>query len=1084
MRRWLFWIVAALSMKAGLWAAQAEERPLLQLDAGGHMAKIEKIAFTPDGKQLVSASDDKVIRVWDVATGKTLRTIRGEIAPGDTGKVFAIALSPDGKWLAAGGFLGTGETQDAIRLYDFASGELKVLLKGHDDVVHVLAFSPDGRRLISGSSDKTAILWDMSPVTAPGAAAKAAPAILHPLHRLKAHTAHVNAAGFTADGARAVTGADDNDLRLWRVADGKEIAALKGHANRVRSLAVTRDGTIASGDDSGEIRLWNGRTGAFLRTLARQGRAATSLSFSPDGKTLLSGTGTTGAGGNECHAWDVATSRERVTYREHGNIVIATAISADGRWAATGGGNNHEIHIWDLKTGKRRAGPDGASLTLGGTGKPIWAAGFSADSKAIGWGNTWTGLAALGTNPLEFALALPFGSEGLGTPQPLGETAAKGFRRVVAEQDGWSLSHRKGGAYGLDAILDIKQAGRVAASVERSTTDGNRHISYSFTPDGQTIISGGSWGVITAYDRAGKKLGDFVGHEGDVWAVALSPDGKYLVSGSDDQTVRLWDIKTRALLATLFRGSDGEWVIWTPEGFFAGSEKGAERVGWHINQGPDKEARYVTGAQLRKVFFRPDLVAEKIKGDPNGKVSDAAAKINIKELLRRSIAPIIEILSPSSEIKSDDATVQIRIKVTDQGGGIGRIYFRLNGQERAGGLSAALLDAKGEQNAVFDLAEPANVIEALAETRDGAVTSLPAKISAAVDERALKGAPNLFVLAIGVNAYHDVSKKLTYAVSDAGALSEVFQEAGATFYRKPPEAIILKDDEATSERIEKAFAALAAKMKAIDVFVLFLAGHGKTVDANYYFLPAAIGNFAPGTIVKQGIGPEQWRRWFALIPAVKSLWVLDTCESGSAAAMFRGAGEFESAWQRMKDATGRTIVAASGAQELASEGYRGFGLLTYAAIESLIEGDAANKGEIDLLSMMRHVDQRVPVLSRELKACQPKLRAASDYCQRPVVDYGGRNYPLLPAFPKARQWLERQPEPGVLAAIPGKPTHFLLAEAEIYRSRSRGAESEIVARLPRGRTVAVIEVSGGIAYVARDGKALGYVDETKLAPLD
>src|SRR5262249_44002969 len=207
-------------------------------------------------------------------------------------------------------------------------------------------------------------------------------------------------------------------------------------------------------------------------------------------------------------------------------------------------------------------------------------------------------------------------------------------------------------------------------------------------------------------------------------------------------------------------------------------------------------------------------------------------------------APIIEILSPGGEIKSDDTTVQIRIKVTDQGGGIGRIYFRLNGQERAGGLSGALLDAKGEQNASFDLAETANVIEALAETRDGAGPSLPAQISVAVNERGLKGAPNLFVLAIGVNAYHDVSKKLTYAASDATALSEVFKEAGANFYRKPPESIILKDDEATPERIEKAFAALAAKMKAIDVFVLFLAGHGKTVDANYYFLPAAIGNFA------------------------------------------------------------------------------------------------------------------------------------------------------------------------------------------------------------------------------------------------
>lgn len=100
---------------------------LLQLDTGGHMAKIQDIVFTPDGKFLVSASDDKVIRVWDLATGKTVRTIRGEAEPGHAGTIHAIALSPDGKFLAAAGFMATFNGTNyvevgAIRLYDFASG--------------------------------------------------------------------------------------------------------------------------------------------------------------------------------------------------------------------------------------------------------------------------------------------------------------------------------------------------------------------------------------------------------------------------------------------------------------------------------------------------------------------------------------------------------------------------------------------------------------------------------------------------------------------------------------------------------------------------------------------------------------------------------------------------------------------------------------------------------------------------------------------------------------------------------------------------------------------------------------------------
>ncbi|MGB8736265.1 MAG: PDZ domain-containing protein, partial [Rhodomicrobium sp.] len=241
----------------------AADAPLPMLDTGGHMAKIQSIAFTPDGRQLVSASEDKTIRVWDLASGKTVRTIRGESAPGDAGKVYAMALSPDGKWLAVGGwFDGPGDEQDAIRLYEFASSKLVALLKGHADVVQGLAFSPDGSRLISGSQDETAILWD----TGIRAGARGTEPKL--LHRLEGHKDFIYAVGFSPEGSRAVTGSFDHDLRLWRVADGKEIAHMPGHGDKVRSLAVAPDGAIASGDISGEIRLWDGKTGAFRRMLA------------------------------------------------------------------------------------------------------------------------------------------------------------------------------------------------------------------------------------------------------------------------------------------------------------------------------------------------------------------------------------------------------------------------------------------------------------------------------------------------------------------------------------------------------------------------------------------------------------------------------------------------------------------------------------------------------------------------------------------------------------------------------------------------------------------------------------------------
>ena len=95
------------------------------------------------------------------------------------------------------------------------------------------------------------------------------------------------------------------------------------------------------------------------------------------------------------------------------------------------------------------------------------------------------------------------------------------------------LTHRKGGDYGYhEATLDLKKDGQTQVSIERGSTTNYRHLSYSFAPDGQTIISGAGNGGLTSYDLKGQRIGDFVGHESDIWAVTPSPDGRMLVSGS------------------------------------------------------------------------------------------------------------------------------------------------------------------------------------------------------------------------------------------------------------------------------------------------------------------------------------------------------------------------------------------------------------------------------------------------------------------------------------------------------------------------------------------------------------------------
>ncbi|MCP4660142.1 MAG: WD40 repeat domain-containing protein, partial [bacterium] len=205
------------------------DEPILVIDSGGHTAVITDVVFTRDGRQLVSAGKDKVVRVWDIENGAVVRTIRGEIGPGPEGKIYAAALSPDERVLAVGGWLAGGPSQSrAVRLHDFRTGQVLGLLEGHENVILDLAFSPDGRTLASGSADDTVRLWDVT-------AKKSR-------HVLPGHTDDVYAIALSPDGERLASGSYDHTVRLWDVASGELLRELTDHEDKVRAASFSPDG--------------------------------------------------------------------------------------------------------------------------------------------------------------------------------------------------------------------------------------------------------------------------------------------------------------------------------------------------------------------------------------------------------------------------------------------------------------------------------------------------------------------------------------------------------------------------------------------------------------------------------------------------------------------------------------------------------------------------------------------------------------------------------------------------------------------------------------------------------------------------
>jgi len=868
--------------------------PQLMLDSGGHMTLINDIVFTADGKQLVSASDDKTIRVWDLATGKTARFIRGEVAPGSPGKVFAMALSPDGKWLAAGGWMwntGPGSGHH-IRLYDFASGKLVALLVGHTDVVLGLAFSPDSKYLISGSGDHNAIIWDVATRSLK--------------HRLEGHTDAIYAVGFTPDNARAVTGSFDLALRLWSVADGSELAHMIGHETKIRSLAVAPDGNIASGDQSGKIWLWDGKTGAYIKILAQQAAEVGSLVFSPDGKSLLTGVGFQGPG-TECHVFDAVTGEDRLVYDKHNNIVGGTAISPDGRWAATAGGNNHEIRIWDLKTGDPRLRDDGEPLILRGNGQPSWAAGFSEDGRRIAWGSTWKTHTSLATNPLEHALTLPIGGQALGHPTELTENEAAQFRRAEATRGNLSLILRRGNGEESGANLDLTEDDHLVASLRRGSTDGFGHSSYTFTPDGKAIVSGGGNGVLLAYDLDGNKLGEFVGHTGEVMAVTTSPDGRYLVSGGADQTVRLWNLKTRELIVTMSYGTDGEWVMWTPQGYYTGSPGGGELVGWQINQGPAKEAQYVRGRQLRGKLLRPDIVERAIVlASAEAALQEAGLEnVSIETLLTQT-PPVVLAKAWETEAVGGRGLVIVATESNALPVTATKITVSDGTQETAVKLRQTELPAGGREPEAGATLRAFEVPLFKGENRvrivavNAAGESEPVEVTITHNgEGALDKRGTLWVLAVGTDKYPgaarmvdpETGKAFAYrTLRFAGADAKAFAEAAVTemqsSHTKTDVTVLVNDGgdgEPTRANILAALERIRASSAETDTIVVLLAGHGENwKGGRYHLLPT---DFKRTSMDEVGDNVIDWKD--DVQPAIagakgRKILFLDACYSGNA----------------------------------------------------------------------------------------------------------------------------------------------------------------------------------------------------------
>jgi WD40 repeat protein len=287
--------------------------------------------------------------------------------------------------------------------------------------------------------------------------------------------------------AAAGTAGKDYTIRLWDVATGQERATLQGHTEAVCSVAYSPDGkTLASGSGDGTIRLWDVATGQGRATLQGHPKAVCSVAYSPDGRTLASG-----STDHTIRLWDAATGQERATLTGHEHEVSSVAYSPDGETLASGSYDG-TIRLWDVATGQERATlrvHTPAALTLRGHTSAVHSVSYSADGTTLASGS-W--------------------------PAPVG------LWDVATGQERAALT---GHERSVNSVVDIPAV-----------------CSVAYSPDGKTLASGDAGGRIKLWDVATGNERASLKHPSQVNSVAFSPDGKTLASGSTDSTIKLWDL--------------------------------------------------------------------------------------------------------------------------------------------------------------------------------------------------------------------------------------------------------------------------------------------------------------------------------------------------------------------------------------------------------------------------------------------------------------------------------------------------------------------------------------------------------------
>ncbi len=915
-----------------------KDRPILTLEAQGHTDTIEKVFFTPKGDRVITIGRDTAVRIWNPATNDCVQTIRFPSGPGAEGSLQAAAISRTGKQLAvAGRPVGTLGKGARVPIYIISpeTGAQIAKLDLAPSPVLSMHFSQDGKWLGVGCENGAIQVIDVAAKRSyPAPALSDTPAAVlevkyNPNPKFK---------------LLATLGAD-RYVQIWNFANVAQHKDFAIRGARPSTLAWSTDGrTLAVGTTTGEIMLGTSE-GQLIKTLPAiryNGKpvAINQLQYLPDNNDIAVCGLASGVGG-----WagvvNAETGAVRTSFKQHTNTVFSVDVSPDGAQVVSSGGNQHESFVWAADTGS-------VLHRFVGTGKGVWALGWSKDGKSLAWGNSNVA-GENGEKPLQFTFRLD--EFGVGdTPDP------SKYVQAHETDDRVKVTRIAGG------VFAVQTPGREPEAM--LLNDGERIYAATVLPKSNAVVVTGTSTVALINPATARENLRFVGHTGNVTCATPSPDGRLFATGSADQTIRIWQRDLEDPLLSIFV-SGRDWIAWTPQGFYACSAQAERMIAWQLPAAPNKPPVIHPAERFRSSMYQPALLKYIV---PTGNLQLAMAMAQKYDKALIKTTNVADVLPPEvtlegfgdAEVKVEKDTLLVRATAKSAKNPVTAMRLLVNGRPYQGAAGVKRFDTPlAEATAQWEVPLPPGT-HTVAVIADSAVSKGMSKVGVATKAGVLPK-PNLYVLAVGVSDYAGKSK-LNYCATDAELLAKTFKEQSKAVFTNI-EVKVLTDKAATKAGILAGLDWLKSKMTAQDVGIVSFSGHGTRDSFGQFYLCPIDMNPADGDDMASFLSGKLFKDRLDEMPG-RLVAILDACHSGTVAEKGPPAAD-----TLVRDLTaedsGVIVMCASAGREYATESkLTKAGFYTLGLVEGMSGyGDVDGDGVVYIHELDLYATARVQQLS-------------------------------------------------------------------------------------------------------------------------